>query len=446
MPMLDATIPLRARAPAPFPPERKLGRRDLIRASRLDAVAAWERVHFEQPLTVFHERLGNVLICSHPPLIRHVLVDHAANYPKDPMQQAILARGFGEALLTSADKDSQWERRLMAGIFTPRNISAFAETMRSKAERLVDRWLEKGIGRTTDLADEMAQLTFDILNEALFSHAIDGEAEILFDAMATYSAAQGGRAAEPAIRIAAARVDAIVARRKALMEKGADIPRDLLAQFLEARDPVTGFGLSEAAVRANVLLFMAAGHETTASALTWALYLLSETPEICGSVRAEADLAVASGLPAAQWLDAMPVTRAAIEETLRLYPSAPLLSRTALVAETVDGHELPRGARIIIAPWILHRHRLLWHSPDQFAPERFFPGRRETVDKFAYLPFGVGSRKCVGARFALHEMAIVLATIARATTLSYAGAKPPMPEQRINLRPKHGMPMRIDAR
>ena len=434
----------RPRAPAPQPSSEDFGRRALIRASRDNAIAIWRREHFERAVVALHPKLGDVIICNDPDVIRHVLVDNHANYPKDPFQRAILARGFGEALLTATGEDWKVSRRLMASAFSAKGLSAFAEPMRERTESLVDTWTWAD-GRVVDIAAAMTRLAFDILDEALFSRAMGGHALAFFEAIASYSDAQGGREAEAALRRVRPSLRAIVAERRERPTEGPPA-EDLLTLLLKADDGKAGGSSTDAAIEANLLFFVAAGHETSASALTWALYLLFSTPDILESVREEADAAARSALPASQWLDTMDVARAVAEETLRLYPSAPLLSRAVTASETVAGHLLPRGARIIIAPWILHRHRLLWTRPDQFVPERFFPGARDDVGRYAYLPFGAGPRSCLGARFALQQMVMVIATAARSCDMAYAGDEPPMPVQRITLRPRAGMPMRIVRR
>ena len=190
-------------------------------------------------------------------------------------------------------------------------------------------------------------------------------------------------------------------------------------------------------VGANIVSFIGAGHETTANALTWSLYLLSTAPDVRAAVEAEADAQNCGAFD----LAAFPMTRAVVEEAMRLYPPVALLSRQAVEADEVSGRAIPAGSVVAISPWVLHRHRALWSAPDEFRPERFLPGAREAVDRFAYLPFGVGPRVCIGTSFALQEAVIVLAALARRVRLDYAGAAPPEPVQRITLRPKAGMPM-----
>ena len=239
-------------------------------------------------------------------------------------------------------------------------------------------------------------------------------------------------------------VDAIIERRRALVAASGTIPRDLLTLLLEASDPQTGTGLTHEEVRANVVTFIGAGHETTANALTWSLYLLSLSPEWRERLAAEADRVLAG--PIEQALDGLVETRAVIEEAMRLYPPVASLSREALGPDDLCGRRIRKGALIIVSPWVLHRHELLWRDPGSFDPSRFLPGARETIDRFAYLPFGAGQRVCIGAAFSLQEAVIVLAHVMRSFALTPAPGQKIEPVQRITLRPRDGLRLRLERR
>jgi cytochrome P450 len=217
------------------------------------------------------------------------------------------------------------------------------------------------------------------------------------------------------------------------------VPRDILTLLLEAQDPETGRGMTEADVRANILTFIAAGQETTANALTWALFLLSQSPEWNERVAAEADREI--GGPVESLAERLPVTRAVIDEAMRLYPPIVAISRVALAADQLAGEPVKQGSLVVIAPYVLHRHRQLWSQPDLFAPERFLGAARETIDRFAYLPFGIGPRTCIGGAFALQEATLVLAMIAKSFTLELAAGHRVWPVQKVTLRPDNGLPM-----
>jgi len=201
--------------------------------------------------------------------------------------------------------------------------------------------------------------------------------------------------------------------------------------------------MNETEVRSNILTFISAGHETTANALTWSLFLLSQSPEWRERVEAETGTMAKVNAAAA---DAMPETRAVIEESIRLYPPIAAISRVAINADTIAGERIKGGTMVVIAPYVLHRHRLLWSDPDEFDPSRFLGEARAKIDRFAYLPFGAGPRTCIGSTFALQEATLVLAAIARNFRFCLAKQTPVEPTLRVTLRPADGLPMVIRAK
>jgi cytochrome P450 len=449
----------RGRAPAPFPRSRPLNRLGVLLALRRNPLELWTDRHFTEPVLAGKGLRGHGTFLADPAGIRRVLVDNAANYPKDDLQRKVLAPGLGQGLLVAEGELWRRTRRVLAPIFTPRRVAAQAAQMGDAAEAFAARLARTRPGRVVDLAEAMTRATYDVLKATLFSNGLAGDAASFSRALTSYFNTQGvidpldvldapaflprigTLRSRPALRFFEERVTAIVAARRALIESGADAPDDLLTALLKARDE-TGAGLSETEVGANIVTFIGAGHETTANALTWSLYLLSTAPDVRAVVEAEAD--AAAGAPFD--LEGFPMTRAVVEEAMRLYPPVALLSRQAVADDVVSGRDIPAGSVVAISPWVLHRHRALWERPDEFRPERFLPGAREAVDRFAYLPFGVGPRVCIGLGFALQEAVILLAALARRVRLAYAGERAPEPVQRITLRPKHGMPMRPVAR
>lgn len=457
----------RRRPPAPDPEEREFGRLELLLRLRRNPLTIWRKRHFREPIVAGEGLFGYGVVLSDPLAIRHVLVENAANYRKDDLQRAILAPGLGEGLLTVEGEAWKRARRTLAPLFTPRSVTALAARMLQPAEAAAQRMARRRSGRIVDIAQDMTRVTYDILAETMFSNAIAGGAEAFGRALTRYFQTQGridpldifgapawvpriGRwMARPAISFFATQVGAIIAERQALLaaEPGRAAAPDLLDALLLARDPETGAGLTEAEVAANIVTFIGAGHETTANALSWSLYLLSLAPDVREAAEAEADAAGDDVVAAALSGERLAMTRAVIEEAMRLYPPIPSLSRTALADDAVGGRcFIPKGALVVISPYLLHRHETLWSAPDQFRPERFLPGEREKIERYAYLPFGAGPRVCIGQQFAMVEAVIVLATLLRALRFDYAGAEPPAPLQQITLRPRDGMPMRVAPR
>jgi cytochrome P450 len=196
-------------------------------------------------------------------------------------------------------------------------------------------------------------------------------------------------------------------------------------------------------VRANIVTFIGAGHETTGNALTWSLYLLSQAPDVRERIEREADEVLGERSLAPDDLSRLIFTRAVVDEAIRLYPPVPFMSRAAIGEDRIGNLRIPKGSLVAIAPWVLHRHHRLWETPEAFDPDRFMRERRGSIDRFAYLPFGAGPRVCIGASFALQEAVVVLASIVRAARLDLVEGHEVRPLHRVTLRPEGGLPMRL---
>jgi cytochrome P450 len=239
-------------------------------------------------------------------------------------------------------------------------------------------------------------------------------------------------------------VNAIIEKRRELLSGGGEAPRDLLTLLMSAKDPENGRGIAEADVRANIVTFINAGHETTANALTWTLYLLSQSPEWRERAEADADKAFDDhGTVATEKCE---ILRAVFEEALRLYPPAAMLARQAIEDDKLGDVRIPAGTVVTISPYVLHRRRGLWERPDAFDPLRFLGPQRDRIDRFAYIPFGAGPRVCIGMAFAIQEGIILLAHLLRAFRFDLVEGHPVMPLQRVTLRPREGMKMHVKSR
>jgi cytochrome P450 len=238
-------------------------------------------------------------------------------------------------------------------------------------------------------------------------------------------------------------VHRLVAERRAA---GAAAPNDLLGRLIAARDPETGAALTPREIRDQVVTIFLAGHETTAVALTWVWYVLSQRPAAEARLLAELDAALQGRAPTEDDLPQLPFARALVQEVMRLYPPAPnLLVRRATSTETVAGVRIPRGAMVAVTPWIIHRHRALWDDPERFDPARFLadaPSR----PRLAYIPFGAGPRTCIGMRLALAEIVLALATIARRYRVRLAQGQTIELQHRATLRPVGGLKMTLERR
>ncbi len=473
MPTLDSPAPSRRidvetlgrRAPAPLPLETPPGTLALLKGLRDNPVATWTRWHFERPILHGQSVLGRVAVVSDPAMIRHVLVENSANYDKGGLQRRMLGGGLGTGLLLAEGAEWKAQRRALAPLFSPRHVEGFKRSMVEVADEMAERWSGLRDGRRIDIASEMARVTLRVLGRTIFSEAMNGPEDTFARAVSRYLDVVGkidpldildmpawvprlaSAQTKPLIRFFEDEVSGMLAKRHALIARdGAAAPRDLLTLLIEARDPETGLGLSDDDVKANIITFLIAGHETTSNALTWALYLLSEHPEARAAIEREVDELMPDGRVDPTRVDAFIHTRAALDEAMRLYPPAASISREALGPDKLGEIRIKARTMVVVSPYVLHRHKLLWEAPDHFVPDRFLPDRRGEIDRFAYLPFGAGPRVCIAASFAVQEAVIILATAMRHVRLTLAPGHEVMPVQRVALRSRGGMPMMIRRR
>jgi cytochrome P450 len=449
--------------PAPKPQARPLKPLALIWTLKRNPLECWAAPHFERPIVAGGLPIGHVLLVHEPGAIRRVLLDNAANYRKDRLQRRVLSAGLNDGLLSAEGEQWRLQRRVLAPMFARKTVMDFAPAMLAAAEALIDRWSALGDRVTIDVAAEMAKVTLDVVERTIFSDGFGSDAEDIRMAMATYFNTIGKISpldilgvpdfvprlsrlrVHSTLRFFEAEVGRVIsARRRILAERPDKAPNDLLTHLLAALDTGSGDGLTEAEVRSNILTFIAAGHETTANTLSWALFLLSQSPEWRRRVEAEVDRELAG--PIAGAADRLIETRAVIEETIRLYPPIAAISRVALDRDELNGERVRPGSLIVISPYVLHRHRLLWDRPDEFDPRRFLGAAHAAIDRFAYLPFGAGPRKCIGSTFALQEATLVLAAIVRRFDFRLKPGHAVWPTLRVTLRPANGLPMIIEKR
>jgi cytochrome P450 len=449
--------------PAPKPQARPLRPLALIRTLKRNPLECFAAEHFERPIATGGLPIGHVLLVHEPTAIRRVLLDNAANYRKDRLQRRVLSAGLGDGLLSAEGEQWRVQRRVLAPMFARKTVIDFTPAMMAAAQTLIDRWASLEDRATVDVAAEMARVTLEVLERTVFSDGFGSDAESIRRAMATYFTGIGkispldvlgvpefvprlGRfRVRSTLKFFEAEVDRVIsARRRALAEHPTRAPNDLLTHLLRARDDESGERFTEAEVRSNILTFIAAGHETTANTLSWTTFLLSQSRAWRERVEAEVDRELER--PVGGIVDRLVETRAVIEEAIRLYPPIAAISRVALACDELNGERVRSGSLIVISPYVLHRHRLLWDRPDAFDPQRFLGVARTGIDRYAYLPFGVGPRKCIGSTFALQEATIVLATIVKHFRFQLKPGHAVWPTLQVTLRPANGLPMILRKR
>jgi cytochrome P450 len=455
----------RLRPAAPVPHQRNLSIFQLILELGKNPIAAFGARAYREPYVYERSRIRHFLMVCDPEGAKHILLDNAANYIKSDQVQRQLRPALGNGLVTAEGASWRFQRRTAAPMFQMRHIAALDAQMSSAAEAMLARWRELPDCAELDVGEEMTKLTYDIISRTMFSNDVTMDYHAMSQALATYFENVGRvdfagalgvpdwiptprrLRARPALRFFRREMGALIdRRRKALAADPTSAPQDLLTLLLTARDPEGGSLFGEEEVYDNVLTFIFAGHETTANTLIWTFYLLSEFPDWDARVGEEAHK-VLNGHPAsASSIDRLPTVRMVLEETMRLYPPAPLLARDAVEGDTVGGIEIDPRTFVLVPIWVIHRHHTIWDNPDSFVPERFAPGRREKIPRFAYMPFGGGPRICIGMGFAMQEAAIILSMIAREFRLTMKPGHKIEPMARITLRPKDGLKMILQRR
>jgi cytochrome P450 len=402
-------------------------------------------------------KVGNerIYLFNHPDLIRDVLVTNQKNFVKS--RALVRAKKvLGEGLLTSEGEFHLRQRRLAQPAFHRDRISAYGRSMVEYADRVRSRWTD---GQSLDVHDDMMKLTLAIVAQTLFSADVENEAAEIGEALTTAFAAFNlgilpfsellEKLPLPYIKrfeAARARLDETIYRiideRRATGEdKG-----DLLSMLLLAQDTEgDGGGMTDTQVRDESMTIFLAGHETTANALSWTWYLLSQHPEIEARFHHEVD-ALGDRLPRPDDLPKLPYTRMILAESMRLYPPAWAVGRRALNDFDAGGYTIPARSMVLMSQFIMHRDPRFHPEPERFDPDRWRPEIAALRPKFSYFPFGGGTRVCIGEQFAWMEGILTLATIAQRWKLRYVGTSPPGLEPRITLRPEGSLEMKVERR
>jgi cytochrome P450 len=445
---------VRVKDRAPGPPRRHpLGHALALRRDPLAFLTQLSRDHGD----VARFRLGpvDVHLVSRPEWIRDVLVTHAHLFHKGRgLERA--KRLLGEGLLTSEDPVHLRQRRMMQPAFHRDRIAGYADVMTEHAEKMSGRWRD---GETRDVAQEMSRLTLAIVGRTLFDSDVESEAEEIGAALTTAIGLFGRTFSLPFFQVvdrlplpsnrrfakARARIDATIGRLVAERRRAPGGRTDLLTLLVQASDTEgDGTGMTDAQVRDEAVTIFLAGHETTANALTWTWYLLSQNPEAEARLHAEVD--ALGGPPGFADLPRLPWTEMVLAESMRLFPPAWIIGRRALADYAVGGYTVPSRSIVVCSQWVTHRDARFFPDPERFDPDRFRPEAKEARPKFSYFPFGGGPRVCIGEGFAWMEGVLLLAALARRWRLRLVPGHPVVPAPSITLRPRHGMRVLIESR
>lgn len=398
----------------------------------------------------------HLVLLNHPRFVKDVLVTNQRNFRKGRgLERA--RRLLGDGLLTSEGETHLRQRRLIQPAFHKERIASYAATMTDYADRVQCSWTD---GATLDASEEMMRLTLAIVGRTLFDADVEAQARNVGEALtAVLNSFWTSMLPFPDLleqlpipllkrgRAARAQLDAIIygliaERRRSPGDRG-----DLLSMLLMAQDEEQGGrGMTDVQVRDEAMTIFLAGHETTANALAWTWYLLSQSPGVEARLHAEVDAVLSGRTPTMADLPKLGFVEQVITESMRLYPPAWIVGRRAIGEYAVDGYTLPPRSIVLVSPYVLHRDARFFPEPDRFMPERWTPEFRQALPPFAYFPFGGGTRRCIGESFAWMELVLVMATLAQQWRLRLVPGHPVVPQPVVTLRLKHGLRMTAERR
>jgi cytochrome P450 len=444
-----------AKVHAPGPKSKAPG--DQLLAISRDPLKFMMKVAREYP-DVAHFKLGpqHTFLLSHPDHIQNVLVAHDWNFLKGRgLQRA--KKVLGKGLLTSEGNFHRRQRRLSQPAFHRQRIAAYAQTMAEYAARRREQWKQ---GETRDIAQEMMSLTLAIVAKTLFDADVETEApeigralgEVL-EMFSTFSSPltevldrlplpKNRRVQQAKMRLDETIYRIIEERRGDSRDRG-----DLLSMLMLAQDTEEDSGgMSDEQLRDEVMTLFLAGHETTANALTWTWYLLSEHPEVEARMQAEIDSVLGGKLPTFEDVGRLTYTEMVFTESMRLYPPVWVMGRRSISGYKVGKYYVPAKSIILLSQYVMHHDERFYPEPEKFDPERWTPEARAARPRYAYFPFGGGPRMCIGEQFAWMEGILLIATIAQEWKLRLVPGHPIKLQPLITLRPKHGMRMTVERR
>jgi len=405
---------------------------------------------------------NTIFLVVHPDNVRRINVTQRDTYDKRASYEGVRQLLLGDGLLGGTGALWQRQRRLMAPFFTPRAVETYLPLIVEDGAWFRERWNETARrGQPIDMLAEMSTLTASIILKTMFSMEDPDAITTLKGAVETMIGFVSGRQMSPlhtplwmptsanrAYHTARARVhvyiQAVIAQRRVLPAES--WPDDLLSRLMQARDEETGEPMSDTLLRDESITIFFAGHETTARTLAFLWHALAEHPAVAARLHAEIDTVLGDTAPTIQHLKQLPYTLQVIKETLRLFPAAPIYVRDAVAADVIDGYPVPIGARMMLSPYLTHRHPDFWPDPLRFDPDRWQEAQEAARHPFAYHPFAGGQRVCIGNNFSLFETHLLVAMLARHFAPQKLPGHTPQWWMQGTLGSRNGLPMIVTQR
>ena len=438
------------------PPPRPLNRLAFVAKFVRNPLLAMPQAVYEEDFVRYSGGRAPLAWVTGPSFVKTVLLDERDKFEKRA-QIRVLGPLLGKGVLTSEGADWKWQRQALAPIFRPQELVNFVPRFVRAAEDLISGWRAAPPGSVRAIDRDMSRGTFDVISATLLptaeervSRAIErstGEFQKSGAWSQLYALAKlpkwlpqprqrTNRQAVVALRAAVA---AMVRERR---ESGAQ-PDDLMHRLMRARDPETGQAMNDEQLVDNLLTFYLAGHETTAKALTWTLYLLARAPRWTEALKDEIARVTGGAAVAHEHVDKLLLVQQVLKESMRIYPPVPVMTRQAVAHTRLGPHEIKAGTSIVLSIYAIHRHRRRWDDPDAFDPTRFAPENEAKIPRYQYMPFGAGPRICIGMAFAMIEATAMLATMLRHARFAPVEGHEPLPVARVTLLPRGGMPLKV---
>lgn len=417
------------------------------------------RAVYEQPLTLVSGPPARAYVCS-PELVKEVLLDRREEFPKTRIQHRVLGPLLGNGILLADGEDWRSQRQAVAPLFRHAEILEYVPVMAEAAAAQIARWRDAPPSTIHAIDQAMSRVTFEIISRTMLAGGGAQIREAMSEDGGTYLSGlpwallyavfnipdwvprPGRRAMQRREFFLRGVVRDLVQQRR----KANGLEQDLLARLMADHRTDTSAAMPDEQMVDTLLTFLIAGHDTTAKTLMWALYLLSRSPHWQDMALAEIGSIAPAGPITSEQVTQLQIVTQIVKETLRLFPSAPQLTRWAAANTTLAGQHLAAHTIIDVPIYAIHRHRRLWRAPDVFDPDRFSPAAEEVMSRYQFMPFGAGPRVCIGAAFALIESTVLLTMFLRDFSFACPPGFEPLPVARITLGSANGMPMSLRAR
>jgi len=444
--------------PRIVPPASPRGRISFVTAFIRNPLEVVPRAAYEEDFVAFGGARAPRAWVTSPALVKAVLLDQRDKFRK-LTQIRLLGPLLGKGILTSEGAHWRWQRAAAAPMFRPQELGSFVPAFVRAAGDALARWRAAPQGAVRNVEEDMTRVTFDVIAATLLPSADQAFADEVQRSVQQFQRFGGWELLYAQLNLprslprpgmfggprAVRRLRSMVAGLvRARIASGAG-PDDLLARLIAARDPETGGAMDEEQLVDNLLTFYLAGHETTAKALTWTLYLLARSPEWTAALAGEIGNVTGGAAVTAENVERLVLVQQVIKESMRLYPPAPMMSRQAVEDCEIDGRQIRAGTSVLMPIYAIHRHARRWERPDEFDPARFAPAAEEAMPRYQFMPFGAGPRVCIGRSFALTEATAILATLVAGARFEPVPGHEPTPVARVTLIPKGGMPLKVFA-